>query len=67
MGLKIDESHWLLGFPVPVFLDYSQVSNKVACLFINFQHFAPSACSYSYLLVYQFLDFAPSASLIYFP
>ena len=29
---------------------YSQVSNKRACSFINFQHFAPSACSYSPLL-----------------
>ena len=30
---------------------YSQVSNKRACLFIDFQ-LAPSACSYSPLLVY---------------
>ena len=36
MGLKIDESHWLLGFPVPVFLDY-KASN---CLINNYHYFS---------------------------
>ena len=32
--------------------EYSQASNKRACSFINFQHFAPYARSYSPLFVY---------------
>ena len=33
---------------------YSQVLNERACLLINFQYFAPSACSYSPMRVYHF-------------
>ena len=47
------------------YIQYSQVSNKRACSFINFQHYALCAHFYSSLLVYHFLDFAPSARLFH--